>query len=153
MIIFPEKSLNNELNRGLGQFDHNHLGCRKSSKIAQRKLFAVGLQMHWTLNCATLTKSTFKLTAQRCGCGKSCGRKKRRISLKNGVVWSFRGLIFGGWVCFQDGEGMRASSDQRWLLRSRGPGVGLQTTLLSLSTEIREEEVQAVEDGVFDIHL
>lgn len=48
---------------------------------------------------------------------------------------------------------MRASSDQRWLLRSQGLGVGLQTTLLFLSTEIREEEVQAVEDGVFDIHL
>lgn len=86
-------------------------------------------------------------------CGKSCGRKKRRISLENGVVWSFCGLIFGGWVCFQDGDGMRASCDGRRLLRTQGPGVDLWTTLPCLSTEIREEEVQTVEDGVFDIHL
>lgn len=33
------------------------------------------------------------------------------------------------------------------------PGLGLWITFPLLSTEIREEEVQTVEDGVFDIHL
>jgi hypothetical protein len=62
-------------------------------------------------------------------------------------------LIFGGWACFLDEEEMGAFCDRRWLLGSQGPRVGIVDNSPSLSAEIREEEVQSVEDGVFDIHL
>lgn len=48
---------------------------------------------------------------------------------------------------------MGAFCDRRWLLGSQGPRVGIVDNSPSLSAEIREEEVQSVEDGVFDIHL
>lgn len=71
------------------------------------------------LNCAIYTKSTFKQTAPAAMWPWE-ELQKGRISLKNGVIWSFRELIFGGWVCFQDEEGMGASCDSRWLPRPPG---------------------------------
>lgn len=49
---------------------------------------------------------------------------------------------------------MGACCDRRWLVGVTGTlGWVWGQMLPSLSTEIREEEVQTVEDGVFDIHL